>query len=67
MILLCNVLGLLLGYDRAMQYFDAHIIAVAALMEPVAAKLMAFFLGVGVLPGAWGWVGNVLIWSAPWR
>lgn len=47
MVLLCNVIGLV-GYVRAMQYLA---IATAALMEPVAAELMACVLCVGVLLG----------------
>jgi hypothetical protein len=45
MILLCNILGLL-GYVRVMQYFDALVVSVTALVEPVAAEFMAFTLGV---------------------
>jgi len=50
-----------LGYIRAMQYFDNLVISVAALMEPVVAEFLALLLGVGLLPGPLGWIGNVLV------
>lgn len=59
MVLLCNVIGLV-GYVRAMQYLA---IATAALMQPVAAELMACVLCVGVLHGLWGWIGNALVFA----
>ncbi|KAL7578552.1 hypothetical protein ACA910_011610 [Epithemia clementina (nom. ined.)] len=60
MVVICNLLGGM-GYVRAMQYFDSLVISVAALMEPVVAELMACFLGVGLLPGWKGWLGNALV------
>ena len=53
----------MIGCVRATRYFDTLIIAVAALMETVAAELMACVLGVGVLPGLWGWIGNALVFA----
>jgi hypothetical protein len=43
------------------EFFDNIIIAVAALLEPVVAELLAFGLGVGFLPGWKGWLGNALV------
>lgn len=60
MVILCNIFGAM-GYIRAMQYFDNLIIAVATLLEPVIATLTAVFLGVGLLPGTLGWVGNAMV------
>jgi len=60
MVVLCNIFGAM-GYVRAMQYFDNLIIAVATLLEPVIATLAAVILGVGLLPGSIGWVGNVMV------
>ena len=60
MVVVCNMTGTL-GYVRSMQYFDSIIISVATLMEPVVASLLAFSVGVGVLPGGLGWLGNVLV------
>lgn len=45
----------------AMQYFDNLVIAVAGLLQPVVATFTAFFIGVGALPGASGWIGNALV------
>lgn len=44
-----------------MQYFDNIIIAVATLLEPMIATLIAVVIGVGDLPGPLGWGGNVLV------
>jgi drug/metabolite transporter (DMT)-like permease len=60
MVVVCNFMGAL-GYVRAFQYFDNLVISVAALMEPVVATFIAFGLGVGMLPGPLGWIGNVLV------
>jgi drug/metabolite transporter (DMT)-like permease len=60
MVITCNIVGVL-GYARAMQYFDNLVISVAALMEPVIAEVMAFLLGVGSLPGTLGWAGNLMV------
>jgi hypothetical protein len=60
MVVVCNFMGAL-GYVRAFQYFDNLVISVAALMEPVVATFIAFGLGVGMLPGTTGWIGNVLV------
>lgn len=59
-VVVCNCLGTM-GYVRAFQYFSSVIIAVAALLEPVVAAFTAVALGVGVLPGVEGWIGNVLV------
>jgi len=56
----CNVLGVM-GFVRAMQFFDNIIIAVATLLEPLMATVIAYALGVGNLPGPFGWTGNVLV------
>ena len=50
-----------LGYVRAFKYFSSVIIAVAALLEPVVAAFSATAIGVGVLPGVEGWIGNFLV------
>ena len=56
----CNVVGTM-GFVRAMEYFENIIIAVATLLEPMMATLIAFALGVGDLPGTLGWIGNFLV------
>lgn len=59
-VFVCNVLGTM-GYVRAFKHFSSVIIAVAALLEPVVAAFTAVLMGVGVLPGFEGWVGNALV------
>ena len=59
-VVICNVMGTM-GYVRAFAYFSSVIIAVAALAEPVVASFTAVAMGVGVLPGFEGWVGNFLV------
>lgn len=46
---------------RAMQYFDNIIIAVATLLEPMIATVIAVGIGVGEWPGVVGWAGNALV------
>lgn len=58
--LVCNVLGTM-GFVRAMQYFDNIVIAVATLLEPTAATIIGYLMGVGDWPSAVGWVGNALV------
>jgi drug/metabolite transporter (DMT)-like permease len=58
--LVCNIMGTM-GFVRAMQYFDNIIIAVATLLEPLTATLIAYSLHVGDLPGPLGWLGNTLV------
>ena len=60
MVIVCNLTGAM-GYVRAMQYFDNIIIAVVTLLEPVVASGLACMVGVGVLPGLLGWVGNIFV------
>jgi len=60
MVIVCNLTGAM-GYVKAMQYFDNIIISVVTLLEPVVASGLAFLVGVGVMPGFWGWVGNLLV------
>lgn len=57
---ICNVVGTM-GFVRAMEYFENIIIAVATLLEPLVATLIAYALGVGSLPGGLGWLGNFLV------
>jgi len=59
-VLLCNFFGVM-GYIRMMHYFDKLIISVAGLMEPVVATLLAYGMGVGMLPGSLGWIGMALV------
>jgi drug/metabolite transporter (DMT)-like permease len=59
-VFVCNLLGTV-GFVRAMQYFDNLIIAVATLLEPLIATIIAFILGVGLLPGPLGWLGNLVV------
>jgi hypothetical protein len=59
-VVICNVMGTM-GYVRAFAHFSAVIIAVAALAEPVVASFTAVIMGVGVLPGMEGWIGNTLV------
>lgn len=56
----CNIVGTM-GFVRAMEYFENIIIAVATLLEPMTATLIAFAIGVGDLPGILGWIGNFLV------
>ena len=60
MALVCNCFGAL-GYVKAMHYFDNLVISVAALMEPVVAEFLSFFLNGGSLPDWIGWLGNILV------
>ena len=60
MVLICNLMGSV-GYIRAMQHFDPLVVSTAGLMEPVIATLMVFALGIGILPGWLGWIGNLLV------
>ena len=59
-VLICNICGTM-GYVRAFKYFSSVIIAVAALLEPVTATLLAIVLQVGVFPGWLGCVGNAMV------
>lgn len=59
-VLVCNVVGTM-GFVRSMQYFDAIIIAISTLLEPMVASVIATLLHVGVLPGPQGWIGNFLV------
>ncbi len=59
-VIVCNLTGTM-GFLNAMQHFDNLIIAVATLLEPMVASLIAFALGVGELPGVMGWIGNILV------
>lgn len=49
------------GFVRAMQYFDNIVIAVATLLEPLIATVIAVGIGVGEWPGSLGWIGNLLV------
>ena len=49
------------GLVLSMQYFSSLVIAVAGLLQPVVAEFLAFFIGVGMLPGLMGWIGNILV------
>ena len=60
MVVACNIFGAM-GYVRCMHYFSTVVIAVATLLEPVVAEITAVLLGVGVLPGWMGWLGNALV------
>lgn len=57
---ICNCIGTM-GFVRSMEYFDNVVIAVATLMEPLLASLIAFVFHAGLLPGPLGWIGNVLV------
>ena len=59
--MVCFLLLFPQGFVRAMQYFDNIIIAVATLLEPMIATMIAFGIGVGELPGTLGWAGNLLV------
>jgi drug/metabolite transporter (DMT)-like permease len=59
-VFICNLCGTM-GYVRAFKYFSSVIIAVAALLEPVTATLLAIVLHVGVFPGWLGCIGNVMV------
>lgn len=60
MVIICNMVGSM-GYLRSTQYFDNLVISVATLLEPTVASFLAYSMGVGVLPGPLGWMGNVLV------
>ena len=60
MVLVVNFVGTM-GFVRAMEYFDNIVIAVATLMEPLLASLIAFACNAGLLPGSLGWLGNLLV------
>ena len=53
----CGAFGLVLS----MQYFSSLVIAVAGLLQPVVAEFLAFGIGVGLLPGLLGWIGNIMV------
>lgn len=55
-----NIMGTM-GFVRAMAFFDNVVIAVATLMEPLMASLIAFAFHAGLLPGPMGWLGNFLV------
>jgi drug/metabolite transporter (DMT)-like permease len=57
---ICNILGTM-GFVRAMKYFENIVIAVATLLEPLMATVIAFAAGVGHLPGSMGWLGNLFV------
>jgi drug/metabolite transporter (DMT)-like permease len=59
-VLVCNLVGTM-GLVRGMAYFDSIIIAVATLLEPLLASIIAYSLKVGVLPDVWGWIGNAVV------
>ncbi|CAJ1941133.1 unnamed protein product [Cylindrotheca closterium] len=60
LVLVVNSVGTM-GFVRAMEHFDTLLIAVATLMEPLMASLIAFVFHAGLLPGPLGWVGNLLV------
>ena len=60
MAVVCHVVGSA-GFVRAMAVFENIVIAVATLLEPITATLIAYGLGVGQLPGTMGWIGNSLV------
>jgi hypothetical protein len=37
------------------------VISVSTLLEPIIAEVTAFALGVGLLPGPMGWIGNAMV------
>eukprot|EP00934_Nitzschia_sp_Nitz4_P000675 Nitzschia sp. Nitz4//scaffold13_size275219//22564//24186//NITZ4_000839-RA/size275219-processed-gene-0.124-mRNA-1//-1//CDS//3329535909//675//frame0 len=59
-VVICSGIGRM-GYVYSMQFFDNLVMSCVALLEPVLAVFIAFFLGVGALPGMEGWIGNVLV------
>lgn len=59
-VLVCSLIGTM-GFVRSMQYFDSIIIAVATLLEPMIASIIATIMDVGVLPGPQGWIGNAFV------
>lgn len=60
MVIVCNLIGSM-GYLRSTKYFDNLVISVATLMEPVVASSLAYLMGVGLLPGFLGCVGNLFV------
>ena len=50
-----------MGFVRSMKKFDPIVIAVATLLEPMIASIIATIMHVGVLPGVQGWIGNAIV------
>lgn len=44
-----------------MRYFNNLVIAVAVLLEPVAAEAISSILGLGSFPSPWSLLGNLLV------
>lgn len=60
LVFICTMVGTL-GFYRAMEYFDNLVMATSCLAQPVVAIFLAYFVGVGNLPGWLGWTGNVMV------
>lgn len=60
MVAVVNFVGTM-GFVRAMATFDTVVIAVATLMEPLMASVIAYICHAGLLPGPLGWLGNLLV------
>lgn len=58
--LVCNLIGTM-GFVRAMKHLDNLVIAVATLLEPAVATILAYWIVGANLPGPFGWLGNLLI------
>ena len=56
----CSILGTI-GYTQAMKHLDNLTVSFACLLEPMIATGIAYFCGVGSLPGLEGWIGNILV------
>jgi drug/metabolite transporter (DMT)-like permease len=59
-VLICNLIGTM-GFVRSMTYFDPILIAVATLLEPMIASMIAVLMKVGLWPTPMGWLGNALV------
>ena len=60
LVFVCTFCGTL-GFYYTMGYFDNLVMATSSLAQPVVAIFLAYFVGVGNLPGWLGWLGNVMV------
>ena len=58
----CNGVGTA-GYIAIMKYFDAVVVSMVMLMEPVIALFQGMAVGVATIPGWMTWLGNAVVVS----
>lgn len=59
---ICNGVGTT-GYVAIMKYFDAVVVSMVMLMEPVIALFQGIAVGVATFPGLTTWLGNAVVVS----